>query len=94
MLKAFPWDVGAAMAMSVVGVLIAMFFERSPVLAFVLILFALCGYIVLQRDWMAEARDVDKIIKVGAAIGDKWQPLGDTPLTEGHGDGVSTAAVD
>jgi hypothetical protein len=32
-LKAFPWDVGAAMAMSVVGVLIAMFFERSPVLA-------------------------------------------------------------
>ena len=34
---------------------------------------------------MAEARDVDKIIKVGAAIGDKWQPLRDSPLTEDMG---------
>jgi hypothetical protein len=47
-LKAFPWDVWAAMAMSLVGVLIAVYFEQSPVLAFVLILFALCGYIVIQ----------------------------------------------
>ena len=34
---------------------------------------------------MAEARDVGKIIKVGAAIGDKWQPLRDSPLTEDMG---------
>ena len=34
---------------------------------------------------MDETLDVGKLIKVGAAIGDKWQPLRDSPLTEDMG---------
>jgi len=47
-LKAFPWDVWIAMGISLVAILVAVYFDREPVLAFVLIAFALFGYIVIQ----------------------------------------------
>jgi hypothetical protein len=48
-LKIFPWDVWVALAISVMAFLAAVYFDLSPVLAFILILFALCGYVVLQN---------------------------------------------
>ena len=48
-LKIFPWDVWVALAISVVAFLAAVYLDQSPVLAFVLILFALCGYVIIQN---------------------------------------------
>lgn len=47
MLKGISWDVWAVAVIAVAAVLLVAIFDLSPV-SFVLIFFALCGYVVVQ----------------------------------------------
>ena len=45
----FPWDIWVALAIFVLAVLIAIYLDWAPVLVFVLTLFVLCAYVVIQN---------------------------------------------
>ena len=65
MLTAISWDVWAAVAISAVGIILAVVYDQSPLLVFILVGLALCAYIAIRNTFDDEDETTDEYLDQG-----------------------------